>query len=712
MSSDSTSAVDQKNAGARRQGGGHMLVGSLAYLYAPLLPLLKRIKITRSGPRGHNPDDILLPDGYVAETVVTGLNAPVHCTFDDHGYCYVSEAGHKIDSKPRIVKVDVETGASETFFELPEERWIKFGAFTGACWHEGSLYFMNTDTLSRIRPDGSIVDVVTGLAGRGDHQSNYPVSGPDGKLYFGQGTATNAGVVGPDNFATEWLQHYPDFHDVPAKDVVLAGRNYEVQDVLGDVTDTILTGAYVPFGTQTHPGQVIEGKTKCTGAILRCNPDGSELEVVAWGLRNPYGTGFHPDGRLFAVEHGSDERGLRWISGDLDDFYEIEEGAWYGWPDFASGIRLDDPYWGDGGRRREPVLREHPDPNPPRPRASFAPHAAANGFAFCRDPRFGFEGQAFVALYGDLVPITSHHTTTPMGFKVVRVDPDSGEVVDFAVNKIAGPASKLPHEGFERPSHCAFGPDGALYVVDWGEIEIAPEKGAIRMQKQTGTLWRIRRTAGPRGDRPPEPVVVPSTGCRRLHSPPGLWAPSRSAYGHSHDGRERSNMKKSVAILLIGALLLTACDVPFVGRRFRGTGWGPGAFDSNGERIYFTATNEEGDRIPYRGGPDFGGMMRGTYLTCASCHGPDARGGEHAMHMWVMDAPDIRWSALAGHAEEGREEEGGEDEEHAEYDLETFRMAVVEGRHPDGDPLDEAMPRWQMSDDDLADLAEYLKSLP
>jgi len=82
-------------------------------------------------------------------------------------------------------------------------------------------------------------------------------------------------------------------------------------------------------------------------------------------------------------------------------------------------------------------------------------------------------------------------------------------VVDFAVNRIAGPASKLPHAGFERPSHCAFGPDGALYVVDWGEIEIAPEVGGVRMQQGTGTLWRIRRTEGPQGDRPPQPIVLP-----------------------------------------------------------------------------------------------------------------------------------------------------------------------------------------------------------
>ena len=75
---------------------------------------------------------------------------------------------------------------------------------------------------------------------------------------------------------------------------------------------------------------------------------------------------------------------------------------------------------------------------------------------------------------------------------------------------ISGPASKLPHDGFERPSHCAFGPDGALYVTDFGEIEIAPEKAGIRIQAGTGSLWRIRREPSEdRGDLPPKSAVVP-----------------------------------------------------------------------------------------------------------------------------------------------------------------------------------------------------------
>jgi glucose/arabinose dehydrogenase len=216
------------------------------------------------------------------------------------------------------------------------------------------------------------------------------------------------------------------------------------------------------------------------------------------------------DGRLYATEHGSDERGARFIVGDPDDLYEVTDGAWYGWPDFASGIRLDDPHWGIGGKGREPVLARFPDPDPPKPVASFETHAGANGLAFAGEGEFGFAGQAFVALFGDLAPVTTARQVVPAGFKVVRVDVTTGTISDFAVNRRQGPASKLFHGGFERPSHCAFGPDGALYVVDFGEIKIAPEKGGIRMKQGTGALWRIRRLPGvPAGDRPPEPARVP-----------------------------------------------------------------------------------------------------------------------------------------------------------------------------------------------------------
>jgi glucose/arabinose dehydrogenase len=443
--------------------------------------------------------------------LASGLTAPVHACVAPSGELYVTESGHKADSAPRILRVDPATGKAELVVEFSGDRAIPTGAATGAAWHDGALYVGVTDRVVRVDPmTGATEDLVTGLPGRGDHQTNHPVVGPDGRLYWGQGSVTNMGVVGADNFGYEWLATYPEEHDRPGADIVLAGRRYAVPNVLGNPLTSVESGAYAPFGTTTESGHVVPASHAATGAIVSCALDGSDLRTVAWGLRNPYGIGFHPDGRLFATEHGSDERGARWIIGDLDDFYEIHEGAWYGWPDFASGIRLDDARWGPGGQGREPVLAEHPDPDPPKPIASFATHAGANGFAFSVSAEFGFVGQAFVALFGDLAPITTPRQVVPAGFKIVRVDPDTGSVTDFATNRVQGPASKLFHGGFERPSHCAFAPDGSLYVVDFGEIKIAPEKGGIRMKQGTGALWRIRRDAAVvPGSVPPPSARVP-----------------------------------------------------------------------------------------------------------------------------------------------------------------------------------------------------------
>jgi mono/diheme cytochrome c family protein len=127
----------------------------------------------------------------------------------------------------------------------------------------------------------------------------------------------------------------------------------------------------------------------------------------------------------------------------------------------------------------------------------------------------------------------------------------------------------------------------------------------------------------------------------------------------------------------------------------------------NGARIYFTAASDRSTAITYAGGPDIGGGMMGgggRWLTCASCHGPEGRGGIHTMHMRLMTAPDIRYAALATMPELKRRSRP--------YDLEDFRKTIESGRHPDGEALGVDMPRWHMSEADLGDLFTFLKSLP
>ena len=63
-------------------------------------------------------------------------------------------------------------------------------------------------------------------------------------------------------------------------------------------------------------------------AVMRCNLDGSGLELVAWGFRNAYGLGFLPDGRLLAADQGVDDRGSRPLGNAPDLFHEVKARAW------------------------------------------------------------------------------------------------------------------------------------------------------------------------------------------------------------------------------------------------------------------------------------------------------------------------------------------------------------------------------------------------
>lgn len=157
---------------------------------------------------------------------------------------------------------------------------------------------------------------------------------------------------------------------------------------------------------------------------------------------------------------------------------------------------------------------------------------------------------------------------------------------------------------------------------------------------------------------------------------------------------------KEIHWLVVALLVfpfLTACGSRAQPDTSPGTAWGSGAFSTNGEQIYFTATSERGTAITYTGGPKSNGwMMGGGRLACASCHGPDGGGGVHNMGMMQsMDSKDIRWSVLQG-----------------EFDAEKFKLAVTQGQDPDGTQLNSDMPRWNISENDLADLIAYLKTLP
>lgn len=165
------------------------------------------------------------------------------------------------------------------------------------------------------------------------------------------------------------------------------------------------------------------------------------------------------------------------------------------------------------------------------------------------------------------------------------------------------------------------------------------------------------------------------------------------------------------ALVLVALVVFSVLGtMPWTGNDRRGT-WGPGMrprgagpseFASNGERIYFTARSGSSEPIGFTEGPHWFQMHGGS---CVSCHGPDGRGGVR-VPMTDQIAPDIRYSTLTS-AE--HETEGGE--EHPPYTEEMLGRAITDGLDPAGEPLSWVMPRWRMSERDLSDLVDYLKSL-
>jgi glucose/arabinose dehydrogenase len=314
-------------------------------------------------------------------------------------------------------------------------------------------------------------------------------------VYFGQGSATNSGVVGPDNAEFGWLNRTKDYHDIPCKDITLSGENYSSENALTKDGTTVKTGGFVRYGTSTEKGQVIKGGVPCTGAVLRVPVSGGSVEMVAWGLRNPFGLAVSPEQKLYVTENAFDDRGSRPVWGAGDVLWEVQEGTWYGWPDFAEGkpIQNDEEFKAPSKDFVKPLLQQYPN-TPPKPAAILGVHSSSNGFDFSRSAEFGFEGEAFIAQFGDMAPKVGK-VLSPVGFKVVRVNVTTGAIYDFAVNKGKrnGPASYLKKGGLERPVAVKFDPSGnSLYIVDFGIMKMTKE--GPKPQPGTGVIWKITKS--------------------------------------------------------------------------------------------------------------------------------------------------------------------------------------------------------------------------
>lgn len=261
----------------------------------------------------------------------------------------------------------------------------------GLALHDGWLYVGELRGIGRIRFNedtgqvaGPYEHIVSDFSSDGFHQTKTIGFGPDGWLYVSQGSSCNVCVEKDPRRAT----------------------------------------------------------------IMRMQPDGSQREIFATGLRNSVGLDWAPwDGALYATENGRDLLG-----DDLppDELNRIEQDGFYGWP-FVHGAGMLDPELAKG--HESEAARAVP------PVHGFRAHNAPLGLHFLRGQNLppGYARTALVALHG------SWNRRQPDGYKVVALDwqPD-GRIFerDFLTGFLG--ASGI----IGRPAGVTQGADGAIFVTD------------------------------------------------------------------------------------------------------------------------------------------------------------------------------------------------------------------------------------------------------
>ena len=190
-------------------------------------------------------------------------------------------------------------------------------------------------------------------------------------------------------------------------------------------------------------------------------PDGSDRQTVATGLRNSIGMDWTPwSGQLYATENARDLLGDNLPNDELN---LIEQGAFYGWPYFYSDARLRGLHGNTTVRdsdHRDIDISHLPEPKPPA--FAFNAHNAPLGIHFLRHPKWaqaGYPRTALVALHG------SWNRSQLDGYKVLALqwgDDDRITASDFITGFLSA-------EGIiGRPTAFAEDRHGNVYLSDDG----------------------------------------------------------------------------------------------------------------------------------------------------------------------------------------------------------------------------------------------------
>ncbi|GMH39797.1 hypothetical protein BSKO_07695 [Bryopsis sp. KO-2023] len=224
---------------------------------------------------------------------------------------------------------------------------------------------------------------------------------------------------------------------------------------------------YVPVGAPCNVCKLDKFKTISYGSINRMNPDGTDLEEFATGVRNTVGFDWHPlTKQMWFTDNGRDRMGNDLPDDELNKAWR--KGLDFGFP-ICHTKGSGDPYnrpVGRGGLIPDPVygndtvcagggIQEAAQP--------LGPHVAALGMRFYTGKMFpkSYQNSIFIAEHG------SWNRDDPIGYRVVRVElSKNGKWVTGRENFAEGWLDKETGEDCGRPVDVLELPDGSLLVSD------------------------------------------------------------------------------------------------------------------------------------------------------------------------------------------------------------------------------------------------------
>ncbi|MCX2742352.1 PQQ-dependent sugar dehydrogenase [Mangrovivirga sp. M17] len=169
---------------------------------------------------------------------------------------------------------------------------------------------------------------------------------------------------------------------------------------------------YVPVGA---PCNICKSEDEIFATITRMNPDGSNMEIYAEGVRNTVGFTWHPETKkMYFTDNGRDHLGDNYPPCELN--YAPEKGMHFGYP-YCHGGDIADPEFGE----------RRPCSDFVRPAQNLGPHVAPLGLTIYSGGDFPeeYKGKALIAEHG------SWNRSKKIGYRITMVDLKNGEGTSY-----------------------------------------------------------------------------------------------------------------------------------------------------------------------------------------------------------------------------------------------------------------------------------------